>query len=120
MTARYRALAPLYVGKLIHPGEEFSSELPPGRNWSPLNADAERKCAERDATRGKMNAEAAKLDARPPAPGAVEIPEDWSEASKAKRMALARKLGAPSTVKAEEADSFIEAELERRSQGKAA
>jgi hypothetical protein len=37
---RYRALGPLYLRKLVEPGEEFESDLPPGRNWEPLDDEA--------------------------------------------------------------------------------
>ena len=30
---KYRALGPLYIKRLIVAGEEFESDLSPGRNW---------------------------------------------------------------------------------------
>lgn len=120
MTARYRALGPLYIQRLIKPGEEFESSLPPGRNWEPLNSEATAACAERDKVRGVVNAAAAKMDARPPAAGAIEIPDDWQDSHPQKRRALAKRLGAPNTVTAADADGFIQNELERRARPVAA
>lgn len=120
MTAKYRALQALYIDRLIQPGEEFESELHAGRNWEPLNDAARKACADRDAKRGMVNAVAAKLDPQIPSIKSVEISDDWKLLSKNARRQLAIKLGAPNTVKASEADGFIEAELERRGQLQAA
>jgi hypothetical protein len=48
--------------------------------------------------------------------GPVDIPDDWRDLPKHKRRMLAIRLGAPSTVKADEADKRLEDELARRKQ----
>lgn len=117
---KYRAANALFLGiQYIEPGEEFVSDLPPGRNWEPLDAAAMAACAERDGSRGEINAKAAAFDRKVEA-GAVDIPEDWRELHHTKRRSIAQKLGAPGTVNTENADSFIQAELERRAHRAAA
>lgn len=49
-----------------------------------------------------------------PAPGKVEIPNDWRDQGPQKRRMIAIRLGAPNTVKSEDADKLIEAEQARR------
>lgn len=114
--ARYRALAPLYVRKLIEAGEVFDSDLPPGRNWEPMDAEARAAVAKFRGENAKVLQIADRIDPKPRDPAAIEIPEDWRELSGQKRRALAMRLGAQTTVTAKDADSFIEAELERREQ----
>jgi hypothetical protein len=46
----------------------------------------------------------------------VEIPSDWHDLSVAKRRSIAQKLGAPPTVKGDEADAMIDAEVQRRAE----
>jgi hypothetical protein len=112
--ARYRALGKLYVRKLIEPGEEFESDLPPGRNWEPLDDQAREAVEKFRADNGKVLAIADRLNPMPTATAAVVIPDDWRSLSGPKRRFLAQKLGAQSNVKDSDANSFIEAELERR------
>lgn len=114
MTPRYRAKAPVFVRQLIAAGEEFESKLPPGRNWEPLNAEAEAAVAKFRDKNANVLAIVDRLDPPPRDYSAVRIPEDWQHMSSAKRRGLARKLGAQANVRAEDANSFIEAELERR------
>lgn len=116
--ARYRALGPLFLGRLglIQPGEEFKSDLPPGRNWEPVDDEARAKVTEYRTTNAKTLAVSDRLDPAPRNMAAVDIPTDWRCGHWLKRRALAVKLGAPGTVKEEDANSFIEAELERRAQ----
>jgi hypothetical protein len=38
--ARYEALAPLFLDVFIPAGTTFESDLPPGRNWKPLDDEA--------------------------------------------------------------------------------
>ena len=111
---RYRALGKLYVRRLIEPGEEFESDLPPGRNWEPLDDEARAAVEEYRATKGKVLAISDRLNPSPPATAAVDIPADWRSLSGPKRRFLAQKLGAMSNVKETDANSFIESELERR------
>jgi hypothetical protein len=111
---RYRALARLYVRKLITAGEEFESDLPPGRNWEPLDDEARAAVEHFRETNGKVLEIADRLNPSPRAPAAVEIPDDWRTLSGPKRRFLAQKLGAQSNVKEADANSYIESELERR------
>ena len=113
---RYRALGKLYLRRLVEPGEEFESDLPPGRNWEPLD-DAAREAVEKyRADNGKVLAIADRLNPAPRATITVDIPTDWRSLSGPKLRALAQKLGAQSNVKVSDASSYIEAELERRGQ----
>lgn len=114
--ARYRALAPLFVRQLVAAGEEFESELPPGRNWEPLDDEARAAVEEYRTKNATVLSIAEKLDPNPRAPAAVDIPADWPGLSGPKRRALAKKLGAQANVTEADANSFIEAELERRGQ----
>jgi hypothetical protein len=111
---RYRALGKLYVRRLIDPGEEFESDLPPSRNWEPLDDAARAAVKQYRATNGKVLAISDRLNPSPPAPAAIDIPEDWRSLSGSKRRFLAQKLGAQSNVRETDANSFIESELERR------
>jgi hypothetical protein len=85
---KYRALGPLFIGsQYIEAGEDFESDLIPGRNWQPLD-DAAKAAAEK---RGAV--------VQLPEPHArtvplAEIPGDWRELSAPKQIALAKKLGA--------------------------
>lgn len=112
--ARYRALAPLFLRRLIAAGEEFESDLPPGRSWEPLDEEAREAVARYRSENAAALEKAERIDPRPPAISTVEIPADWQHMTRAKRRGLAMRLGAQSTVTAENADSFIMAELERR------
>jgi hypothetical protein len=112
----YRALGPLYLRRLIVPGEEFESDLPPGRNWLPLDNNAKAAVEKYRAERGAILKISDRLDPVVVNKDAVEIPNDWQELSAQKRRWLAMKLGAQSNVKAADADTYIQAELERRAQ----
>lgn len=114
--AKYRALGPIYLRKLVKAGEEFESELPPSRNWHPLDDEAREAVGVMMATRGKVLAISDRLDPAPPKNDSVEIPQDWQTMSGPKRRALAQKLGAQSNVKEADANTYIESELERRGQ----
>lgn len=111
---RYRALGKLYLRKLIEPGEEFESDLLPGRNWEPLDDEAREAVEKYRATASDVLKIADRLNPSPRDPGAVEIPPDWRSLSGPKRRFLAQKLGAQSNVKESDANSYIESELERR------
>jgi hypothetical protein len=113
---RYRALGPLYLRRLIVAGEEFESELPPGRNWEPLDDEAREAVAKYRTDNAKVLSIADRLDPPKRDSAAVEIPADWKSLSGPKRRALAMKCGAQSNVREKDADSFIEAELDRRGQ----
>jgi len=112
--ARYRALSRLYIRRLIVAGEEFESDLPPSRNWEPLDEEAHEAVKQFREKAGKVLEIAERLDPMPRQTAAVEIPDDWRSLSGPKRRFLAQKLGAQSNVREADANSFIEAELERR------
>lgn len=114
--ARYRALGPIYLRKLIDAGQVFESELTPGRNWEPLDEEAKAAVAAYREKRGTVLDLAEKRDPKPRDFAAVDIPQDWATMTGAKRRGLAMRLGAPGTVKKDDANSFIVAELERRAQ----
>lgn len=114
--ARYRALRSLFLRKLVLAGEEFDSDLPPGRNWQPLDDEAKAAVEKYRAGQGKVLSIADRIDPNPREAGAVEIPTDWRTLSGPKRRGIARMLGAQSNVKEADANTFIEAELERRGQ----
>jgi hypothetical protein len=114
--ARYRALGPLYLRRLIVAGEEFESELPPGRNWEPLDEEARAAVAKYRSGNARVLSVVERLEPTPSAFAAVQIPDDWRELSAQRRRWLAQKLGAQSNVKAADANTYIEAELERRAQ----
>lgn len=114
--ARYRALAPLYLRSLIRAGEEFDSELPPGRNWEPLDDEARAAVDKFNAERGNIHQLADRLDPKPHRNDAIAVPQDWRSLSGPKRRALAKRLGAQTNVTEADANSFIEAEIERRGQ----
>lgn len=105
--ARYRAKAGLFTDRLIPPGEEFTSDATPGRNWEPLDDEAKAKVV---ALR-KVPAPAGIEPAKP----LLAIPDDWSEMSGKKQIALAHKLGAPAKgTTAELARQYIEREIANR------
>lgn len=116
----YRAKALLFIDgdRLIYPGDEFQSDIEPGKNWEPLDAAASKAVAAMLAKRGGAikAAEASGIDQRNPHAASIQIPDDWHALSKPKRRALAMKIGALPTCTVVEADSFIEAELGRRAQ----
>lgn len=118
--AKYRALGLIYNKGLIQPGQEFESDLPPGRNWEPLDDAAKAAVAKINAEKGPQRAALARMDNVRPANDAIEIPADWQNFSKSQIRGLAMKLGAPGTVSAANAETFITAELERRAQKAAA
>lgn len=114
--ARYRALGPIFMRRLIAAGEEFESDLPPGRNWQPLDKSGEVAVAHMQNEQGPRRAALARMDNVRPAPDAIDIPPDWETLSKPQKRGLAMKLGAPGTVTAADAETFITAHLERRAQ----
>lgn len=112
--ARYRALNALFVRRLIVAGEEFESDLPPGRNWAPLDEAARAAVAARGGNVVQLRTVHDRIDRTPPAPAAVDIPEDWRDLKWAQRRAIALKLGAPNTINRENADAFIAEMAQRR------
>jgi hypothetical protein len=77
--------------------------------------------AEWDAARKRIDELEAQIAAQPNGngdkdkhDGPVEIPADWENLTPVKRLALARRLGAPMTMKAEGARDYIAAEVKRR------
>lgn len=127
---RYRARAKLFVdNRVVYPGEEFESDLPPGRNWeriyalppepAPLDPAPEPKprpargplSKRYDLPRYEKNG---KLIYPPKPKGPVRISKDWEHQSVKKRRGIAIALGAPRTVTIQEATDIIEAELARR------
>ena len=114
--ARYRALAPLFLRRLIEAGEEFDSELQPGRNWEPLDDEARAAVEKYRGAKAGILEIAERRDPKPRDAKTIAIPADWQDLSGQKRRALAMRLGAQANVTANDANSFIEAELERRGQ----
>lgn len=113
--AQYWAKALLYVDRLlIKPGEQFESDLPPGRNWVPIDDEAKERCAARDQARAPLYSEQAKLDAPGPAAAAVPIPEDWLEQRPQNVIGLARRLGARPTCNFTQAVAWIEKTITAR------
>lgn len=88
--ARYRAKALLFVDRLLTTGEEFSSDLPPGLNWEPLDADARAAVAKR-FPRGAPETASPGIRAAP----MTAIPENWRELPTPQVITLAIRLGAP-------------------------
>jgi hypothetical protein len=111
---KYRALRPLFIRSLIVPGEEFESDLPPGRAWEPLDDEARAAVEKYRASQGKIIDIVERLDPKRADHSAVVIPGDWRELHATSRRNLAQKLGAQSNVKTADADSYIEAELASR------
>ena len=106
--ARYRALAALYIERLISPGEEFTSDATPGRNWEPLDDAAKAKVV-------SLKRPVVAPNGMEPAQPLLAIPADWSEMSGKKQIALAHKLGAPAKgTTAELARQYIEREIANR------
>lgn len=107
---RYRAKALLFVDRLIHPGEEFSSEAPPGINWEPLDSAATQAVASRFPSGAP--------DVVMPggvAPTLLRIPDDWREFAPQRIISMAVKLGAPRKgTRLEAAVKHIERELALR------
>lgn len=107
--ARYRAKARLFLSRLVEAGEEFTSDEVPGRNWEPVDADAEAAVKERFPD-GEPVADL-KIDGKP----LVDIPKDWRDMSANKMIVLARKLGAPEKgTNRESAVAWIEREEVQR------
>jgi hypothetical protein len=108
--ALYRAKALLFVDRLVSPGEEFASDLPPGINWEPMD----------DAARGAVAArfpQGAPAVSQPGgnAPAMTAIPPNWRELPKPQILALARKLGAPAKgTGIKQAEQHIEREIAQR------
>lgn len=113
---RYRALGPVFVRTLKVAGEEFESDLQPGRNWEPLDDEAKAAVEKYRASQGKVLSIYNKIDPPTRDNGGVEIQQDWRALSGPKRRGLAKRLGAQANVTEADANSYIEAELERRSQ----
>jgi hypothetical protein len=112
---RYRARAPLYIQRLIQAGEEFDSDLIPGRNWEPLDDEARAAVEQYRQKNGAVLSIVEKVDPLPARAAAVDIPDDWKDGTAAMRRGLAKRLGAQSTVTADDANTYIKAELDRRS-----
>ena len=72
--------------------------------------------AKANAEKGPARAALARMDNVRPPNDAIDIPGDWPKMTKPQKRGLAMKLGAPGTVTAENAETFITAELERRAQ----
>lgn len=103
--AQYVARNLLFVdSRLIEIGEAFESDLPPGRNWEPVDDEARAAVAAR------------KLPPQPKIPGEhgtplIEIPPEWRSLDKVDTVRLARRLGAPNGTKYPAAVEMIEREL---------
>lgn len=107
----------LFVGRReIEPGETFESELPPGRNWEPIDDEAKARCEQRDRERAALYAKQAKIDQAPTAPEAIPIPADWLELRPEKVVNLARRLGASGKCNHTQAVAWIEKVLAARAE----
>jgi hypothetical protein len=106
---KYRALAMLFIdSRLILAGEDFDSDLAPGKNWHPMDAEAKAKCEQRG------NVPDPKIPGEHKTP-LVEIPDDWRDLTAFQQIALARKLGAPGKgLKRADAINRIETEVVHR------
>lgn len=106
--ARYRAKHPIFIGSVLHGiGAEFESDLPPGRNWEPVDAAAK-------AAAAKTNPQP-----MPKMPGEhrtaiAEIPDDWESLAGLQILNLAKKFGLPKTGKLADAKALIEKEVAAR------
>lgn len=116
MIARYAASGGgVLIGSLFYaPGEEFESDLPPGRSWRPLNDEALARCVARDEERSALYAEQAGVDV--PVPDAVMIPPDWMELRGEKIVNLARRLGASGKCNVTQAIGHIEKVIAARTE----
>lgn len=107
--ARYRAKAMIYIDRLITPGEVFSSDLPPGRNWEPLDDAAKAKSAAQPV--------ASVPSIIPPDKPLAAIPAEWRELRPKQIIALAQRLGAPAKgTTVEIATAWIDREIAQRGQ----
>jgi len=112
--AKYSAKAALFIGRrLIEPGETFESDLPPGKNWLPLDAAARAAVDRRDGRGPADDRRMAINDAKPPA-SESDIPEGWEDLPSEDIVKLSRALGAPKNNNATQARGFIEKEVARR------
>ena len=99
--AQYIARNLLFIdSRLIEIGEHFESDLPPGRNWEPVDEEAKAAVAAR------------KFAPEPKLPGdntkpLIEIPAEWRQLDKVGTVRLARQLGAPNGTKYEPAVEWI-------------
>lgn len=106
--ARYQAKALLFVDRLVAVGEEFTSDLPPGLNWEPLDAAA------RAAVEARFNGQA-KTESPLRAAPLASIPDDWRELPTPQIIQLARRLGAPAKgTGRKQAEQHIEREIAQR------
>lgn len=116
MAARYMATGGgVLIGSAFYePGRDFESDLPPGRSWKALNAEAEVACAKRDEERAAMYAAQAAVDV--PVTEAVPIPPDWLEKRPEQVVNLARRLGASGKCNFAQAVTWIEKTIAARAE----
>jgi hypothetical protein len=107
--AKYRALGMLFIeSRLILAGEDFESDLDPGKNWHPMDDEAKAKCEKRAVPNPTDEPHGRTLPL-------VEIPDDWRDLSAAGQIAIAKKLGSPAKGTTREiAINRIETELAHR------
>ena len=110
--ALYRAKKELFLDRHIVAGEQFSSDMVPGRNWEPLDDDAkaavEARFGENGPTPEPVRPE---LQTKP----LLAIPEDWRNLRPEQIINLARRLGAPvKGTKLKEATDWVEREIAQR------
>jgi len=110
--AKWRAKAAVYVNStLVRAGETFEADGPPGAKWQPLDDEATAIVAASKSLSGSAPQQPSVVQ---PPRGLLDIPADWQDLPAAKRIGLAKRLGAPPATKAADADRLIEAELARR------
>lgn len=110
--AKYRAQASLYLGKgvTVRPGEHFTSDAVPGKNWEPLDEEAEARV--KAHFNGKPSATA---DTMPTIP----IADNWESLHWTQRVKLAKELAGDFVVpdgktEGQIADGLIREEVARR------
>lgn len=120
---QYKLHARAFInGSQAEPGTVVEYDGTPGSNLEPLDDEARKRVADHAADRKSKGLAPLrypyKVEKPPhvPAPGAgpVHIPNDWELQGGLMRVNLARQLGAPIGTKADEANEWIEKELERR------
>lgn len=110
--ARWRAQATVYVNStLVRAGETFEADGPPGAKWQPLDDEAAAIIAASKSPSGSAPPQPSVIQ---PTRELLDIPTEWQDLPAAKRIGLAKRLGAPFATKAADADRLIEAELARR------
>lgn len=115
--ALYEAAADIFTedNRLVRPGERFSSDRVPGKNWLPCDEAAKAAVAERFPNGVEISA----IEKPPARTLATEIPDNWRELHHLRRHAIASAIKPKFTVpdgksSSEVADEIIATEEARR------